>query len=55
MPDGVLGFEGERGEIIPLYDGLCYFTIILLKKIYLFKIIELIISFYFKKILTQKF
>ena len=51
MPDGVLGFEAERGEIIPLFDGLCYLFIILLKKIYLLKIIELIISFYLKIIL----
>ena len=55
MPDGVLGFEGVRGGIIPLSYELCYLSIILLKKFYLFKIIELIINFYLKKILSQKF
>ena len=54
MPDGVLGFEGERGEIIPFYDGLCYLSIISLKKFYLFKIIESIISFYLKKKFNSK-
>ena len=49
MPDGVLGLEAERGEIIPLFDGLWFLFIISLKKFYLFKIIKLIISFYLEK------
>ena len=54
MPDGALGFEGERGEIIPFYDELFYLSIISLKKFYLLKIIVSIINFYLKKIFNSK-
>ena len=43
----VLKFRGKIEEIIQSFGRLCYLSIILLKDSHLFKIIKLIISFYF--------